>query len=131
MGGYVQFASALIHQPTRHALLVEVRKIILLSTRGLQKTKLINLRAARATYILLAMSVTETTALAKGHHKMKWWREIRAVGFVDWFWFVVILKRDEFSKKLELNIATYPKGYMKLVINRNRAHRIDMKLSSL
>ena len=50
-------------------------------------------------------------------------QEIKAVGFIDWWWFVVYLKRDEFSNKLDLN-RYYP-NLVKLNKDRARAHRID------
>jgi hypothetical protein len=66
---------------------------------------------------------------------MKWLREIRKVGFVDWLWFVFILKRDEFSPKLDM--LKYVKnssdkiGMAELVRDRDRAHKIDLALSEL
>lgn len=53
---------------------------------------------------------------------MRSYREIRAVGLIDWLWFVVWLKRDEFSHKLDL--SRYYPDLDKLVIDRNRAHEI-------
>lgn len=34
---------------------------------------------------------------------MNWLREIRAVGISDWLWFVVWLRRDEYSRRLDLS----------------------------
>lgn len=65
---------------------------------------------------------------------MKWIREIKAVGIRDWLWFVVYLRRNEFSHKLTLN--KYLKNYvglqhLDLYEQRQRAHRIDEILSDL
>ena len=69
---------------------------------------------------------------------MKWIKEIKAVGLRDWFWFVVILQRDEFHYKL--GAAYYSKtpifsdSYfdMKgLIRAREKAHRIDLILKDL
>jgi hypothetical protein len=60
---------------------------------------------------------------------MKWIREIRAVGFKDWFWFVVILKRNEFHKSLDLwaHRKEYP-HFNKMNRLRTRAHQIELSL---
>lgn len=57
-----------------------------------------------------------------------WFKEIRAVGFIDWLWFVMWLKRDEFSRKLDLFMFDDPKECVK---QRNRAHHIDCSLYDL
>ena len=59
---------------------------------------------------------------------MKWLREIRKVGLRDWLWFVVWIRRDEFSRKLDLN-RYYP-DMERLVRDRNRAHRLDMEIGA-
>ena len=59
---------------------------------------------------------------------MKWIREIRKVGLRDWLWFVVWLRRNEFSAKLTL--SRYYPDMEKLVHDRNRAHRLDMEIGS-
>mgnify|MGYP001022115493 CR=1 FL=1 len=59
---------------------------------------------------------------------MKWLREIRKVGLRDWLWFVVWIRRDEFSRKLDLN-RYYP-DMKRLVRDRNRAHRLDMEIGA-
>ena len=58
-----------------------------------------------------------------------WKKEIKEVGFKDWFWFVFVLGRDEFSHRLDL-IKYMSKGrsLTKLVYDRNRAHRIDYQI---
>ena len=55
-----------------------------------------------------------------------WILEIRLVGLLDWLWFVVYLKRDEFSHKLSLN-KYYP-DLDGLVLDRTRAHNLDLLL---
>jgi hypothetical protein len=61
--------------------------------------------------------------------------EIKAVGFKDWFWFVFVLKRNEFSKKLSTMYYYKKYGHNSyqhhLVKDRQRAHDIDMKLDDL
>lgn len=57
---------------------------------------------------------------------MKWLREIRLVGLRDWIWFVVWLRRDEFSRKLDI-LRYYP-DMKRLVRDRNRAHLLDMEI---
>lgn len=59
----------------------------------------------------------------------KWIREIRAVGIVDWVWFVIYLERNEFHDKLDL-LRYYP-DLVRLARDRDRAHRIDMVLENL
>jgi len=59
---------------------------------------------------------------------MKWVSEIRKVGLLDWLWFVVWLRRNEFSQKLDLN-RYYP-DITRLVRDRNRAHRLDMEIGA-
>lgn len=59
----------------------------------------------------------------------RWITEIRAVGIIDWVWFVFWLGRDEFNPKLDLwynfhSGVTVDKMYK----DRKRAHRIDMAL---
>ena len=70
---------------------------------------------------------------------MKFITEIKKIGLIDWVWFVIYLKRNEFSPKLSLgNIyiknsnhgflkkdGTHQKWFAKLIKNRNRAHKID------
>ena len=56
----------------------------------------------------------------------KWIKEIRAVGFIDWFWFVVWLKRDEFN--IKLSVFRYYPNMIRLNRDRKRAHEIDIKL---
>lgn len=70
--------------------------------------------------------------------------EIRKVGIRDWLWFVVYLKRNEFSHKLGIDymsnkyVNDLPFGpkfdwcrFSQEVIDaRDRAHRIDMELST-
>jgi len=60
---------------------------------------------------------------------MKRFREIRAVGLLDWLWFVVWLKRNEFSRKLDMSfngrIPNYHSG------QRKRAHKIDMAIEDV
>lgn len=68
---------------------------------------------------------------------MKWIKEIKKVGFTDWLWFVVWLKRDEFNSKL--NIGYYLSKHQNDVAeainhcthDRWRAHNIDLKLKDM
>lgn len=53
--------------------------------------------------------------------------EINLLGISDWVWFVIILKRNEFSHKLDLN-KYYP-DLKRLNRDRARAHNIDHLLS--
>ena len=63
----------------------------------------------------------------------KIYKEIRAVGFKDWWWFVITLKGDEFNPKL--NLINYWDGckidYKKLAKDRDKAHKIDNVLSDI
>lgn len=58
---------------------------------------------------------------------MKWIKEVKSIGLKDWLWFVVYLRRDEFSRKLDLN-RYYP-DMDRLNRDRKRAHDIDGKLN--
>jgi len=64
-------------------------------------------------------------------------REIKAVGIKDWLWFVVWLERDEFDSSLYSNpfVAESHRDRKlridKLVKDRERAHRISMKLEEV
>lgn len=60
----------------------------------------------------------------------RWFKEISTVGICDWFWFVLYLRRNEFSPKLDL-FRYYPDKMNKLVVDRNRAHKIDMEFSAI
>lgn len=60
---------------------------------------------------------------------MKWFREIRKVGVIDWLWFVVYLKRNEFSVKLDM--WEYYPDLQSLTKARMRAHNIDMALQDI
>lgn len=53
---------------------------------------------------------------------MIWLHEIRLVGLLDWVWFVVWLRRNEFSNRLCL--SRYYPDLDRLVRDRNRAHVI-------
>ena len=61
---------------------------------------------------------------------MKWFREIRVVGFQDWFWFVCILRRNEFSGRLDA-YRYIGKPRENIFRDRERAHRIDVTLSDI
>lgn len=54
-------------------------------------------------------------------------KEIKAIGFFNWIWFVVWLKRNEFSKHLDLE--NYYPDLDSLWKDRKKAHEIDEKLS--
>lgn len=60
---------------------------------------------------------------------MKWFNEIQAVGFKDWFWFVFIIRRNEFHRSLDMD--NWKGTPIELMQTRHRAHVIDDKLSSL
>lgn len=53
---------------------------------------------------------------------MIWLHEIRLVGLLDWVWFVVWLRRNEFSNRLCL--SRYYPDLDRLLRDRNRAHAI-------
>ena len=55
-------------------------------------------------------------------------KEIAKVGIRDWCWFVILLRRNEFHKRLDL-INYYP-DMDRLCRDRNRAHRIDNALAA-
>ena len=58
---------------------------------------------------------------------MIWLKEIEAVGFKDWFWFVVMLQRNEFHRDLDMdNWRGTPRELLRA---RQRAHEIDDKLT--
>ena len=56
---------------------------------------------------------------------MKLIKEIRKVGLIDWLWFVIVLRRDEFSHKLDIKVSGKAPDLTRLVRDRDRAHRID------
>lgn len=71
--------------------------------------------------------VNTSPSIFKGNNMIK---EIKRVGFNNWFWFVFILKRNEFSSKLNMN--HYPfgqQGSIQCCRDRSRAHLIDSALS--
>lgn len=69
--------------------------------------------------------------IIKSFKKIYW--EISQIGLGDWFWFVVYLKRSEFSYKLCLSRYYNKYGKTKysdiLCKDRGKAHHIDMILS--
>lgn len=58
----------------------------------------------------------------------KTFREIQLIGIKDWWWFVITLKRSEFSNKLRMFLY---KDMNKLIKDRERAHNIDCTLRHL
>jgi len=64
---------------------------------------------------------------------IKIFKEIKAVGLPNWIWFVVYLKRDEFSENLRLSkYAFKSKNWnYKLAKDRKLAHEIEEKLSKI
>lgn len=64
-------------------------------------------------------------------------REIKAVGLIDWLWFVVWLERDEFDVSLYSthfigeSLKDRKVRMAKLVLARKRAHEISMKLEEV
>lgn len=68
------------------------------------------------------------------------YREIRKVGIKDWIYFVIILKRDEFSPKLYLNhylsgrektSKDFDNKMKKYGDVMSRVHKIEMELSEI
>jgi len=59
-----------------------------------------------------------------------YFKEINAIGIKDWIWFVIYLKRDEFSPKLEID-HYYPDKLSFLIKDRNKAHKLDMQLQDI
>jgi hypothetical protein len=61
---------------------------------------------------------------------MKWIKEIKKVGFLDWCWFVLYLRRNEFHPSLD-RIKIVNDRYLveERQQRRQRAHRIDLLLS--
>jgi hypothetical protein len=66
---------------------------------------------------------------------MNWIKEIRKVGIIDWIWFVIYLRRNEFSNKLNLSRYYTRYGALKyppfLIKDRQKAHEIDLALMDL
>ena len=59
----------------------------------------------------------------------KWIKEIKKVGFRDWVWFVVYLRRDESSDKLDIGNYYPAHGWeQKLLHDRSRAHHIEFEI---
>ena len=63
------------------------------------------------------------------------YKEIRAVGIKDWLWFVIYLRRNEFSPKLSLGIYWKKYGSTNYTNNilkdRELSHEIDIKLEDV
>lgn len=61
---------------------------------------------------------------------MKWIKEVKKVGFLDWCWFVLYLRRNEFHPSLD-RIKIVDDRYLieERQQRRQRAHRIDLLLS--
>lgn len=57
-------------------------------------------------------------------------KEIQLVGIVDWVWFVVYLKRNIFSRKLDITRKNYKKP-IALIRRRERAIAIERKLETV
>ena len=67
---------------------------------------------------------------------LKIYLEVVSVGFVDWIWFVIQLRRNEFSPQLNLgkffhNLKFDEKEFEKVYRLRDRAHRIDMRFMEI
>ena len=58
---------------------------------------------------------------------------IRKVGIKDWWWFVIYLKGDEFSNKLDqINYLKKQEiDFPSLLNDRVRAHRLDMEYTNV
>lgn len=59
---------------------------------------------------------------------MKIFKEIIKVGLFNWIWFVIYLKRNEFSNKLNIHNFKNPYDCVKA---RDKAHNIDNLLSQI
>ena len=60
-----------------------------------------------------------------------WLKEIATVGFRNWFWFVVLLNRNEFHHSLS---RASKDNYFKVLDKHNKrqkAHYIDLQLEQL
>lgn len=57
-------------------------------------------------------------------------KEIQLVGIVDWIWFVIYLKRNIFSRKLDITRKNYKKP-IELIRRRERAIAIERKLETV
>lgn len=64
--------------------------------------------------------------------------EIKTIGFIDWLWFVIFLKRDEFNPKLSLSSYyfkytrdKYDNIVLRCINSRKRAHDIDCALREM
>jgi len=64
---------------------------------------------------------------------MKFFKEIKAVGFKDWCWFTFYLQRNEFNRKLDMfaYFFTHNRSLKGLEEERERAHKIDMKIRDI
>ena len=60
----------------------------------------------------------------------KVFKEIRKIGIKNWIWFVLYLKRDEFSYKLGVDWY-YPDNLTQLLPDRDRAHELNTQLSEI
>jgi hypothetical protein len=70
---------------------------------------------------------------------LKYFKEMRLVGFRNWVWFVVFLKRDEFHPSLgyavtlgkeRLTVHEFKQRTIQLVKKRNLAHQLDQALEN-
>jgi len=66
----------------------------------------------------------------------KWAKEIKTVGITNWIWFVLILKRNEFSTKLGVRhywswTSDNINWKEKLLKDRKKAHEIDRALEDI
>jgi hypothetical protein len=63
---------------------------------------------------------------------LKWIREIKAVGFMDWFWFVFGLHRDKHHPKLHFQYyRLHGKSEAQFRQDVEKAHRIEHVFSNL
>jgi hypothetical protein len=67
-----------------------------------------------------------------GYRKFKWLREIHEVGFYNWVWFVLYLKRNEFHPSLD-RIKIVDGRYLleERQGRRQLAHKIALKFEEL
>jgi len=62
---------------------------------------------------------------------MNYIKEIKKVGFKNWFWFKFIIKGNEFHKSLNMNVDKFNNiEYVDKIYRKRRlAHKIEMELN--
>lgn len=62
---------------------------------------------------------------------LKLFKEIHAVGFINWLWFVILHRRNEFHPRLSLYHFDGHFGSEDVMMRRQRAHYINIRLSQI